>query len=126
MFFVEEKTSELKIYTLQCAQSRLEKPAIHQVLFNFSGITNRLLPKAGIAVEDINQIESEEFRNLVFVTKSGEKYYIVVRVATYPVNPMDISKEGNEAIKELANQFGAVPCICGYFLSRDRKFFRSY
>jgi|GEM_PF-3016957 hypothetical protein len=93
-----------------CDAARIGKPINDQELFDFAlDLLVNLYTEQGLLVRDKNRIQNCEFPNLVLENPKGKQFFIVVKVARYPINPLDISKEDCYGCKELAEATNGPP-----------------
>ena len=112
--FVNEITGEPLLISHQTTDpSRQSQPITDQELMDFAlDLLVDLYTKQGMKIKSENRIATCEYPNLVLLNKNGTVFFIAIKVARFPMNPLSISKEGYDALNELAQDAGAVPLFC--------------
>ena len=103
-----------KIYVHHCDQSREGQLMTERELLAFAlKLLTDYYQKQGMEVAVHKRSGDKGFPNFVMESKSGTKFYVAVRTSLFPVNPLDISREGFDDFKKLAKQFNSRPVFAG-------------
>jgi hypothetical protein len=112
--FVNEITGEPLLISHQTTDpSRQGKPITDQELMDFAvDLLAYLYTKQGMKIKSENRIATCEYPNLVLQNNNGTVFFIAIKIARFPANPLSLSKAGYDSLNELAQEAGAVPLFC--------------
>ena len=67
-----------------------------------------LYTEQGLKVKSKNRIQNNEYPNLVLEV-NGQQFFLAIKIARYPINPLQIPPDDYGALKDLAHEAGAIP-----------------
>ncbi len=109
-----DKNGEPRLIKHYCEPQRkgqsMTKLELHK--FGIELLTD-LYKNQEMKITDINRIEGYEYPQFIMESKNGKIYYVAVKATVYPIDPLSLSIDDCNELKELANNFNAIAVFAG-------------